>query len=89
MPTSRPRHLITESDHIAAAIHDAATRWPQDQGSPTKLIVHLIEEGHNALLARDEERRRARLAAVHRTSGSLVGAYGADYLDELRQEWPA
>ena len=27
-------------------------------------------------------------AAIRGHSGMLTGAYGADYLDELRQEWP-
>ncbi len=35
------------------------------------------------------ERHRRRLAAVRAHSGALTGAYPSDYLDRLREEWPA
>jgi hypothetical protein len=89
MPTTRPRHLITETDKVAKALDDAARRWPEDRARRAKLLLHLVEEGHHALLDRSDERRKARLAAIARTSGALTGTYQAGYLDSLREDWPA
>lgn len=89
MPTARPRHLITETDQVATALDAAARRWPEDRGSRAKLLLHLVEEGHHALLDEATERREARIAAIHRTSGWLTGSYDAGYLERLREDWPA
>jgi hypothetical protein len=89
MPTTRPRHLVTETDQVAKALDDAARRWPEDRGRRGKLLLHLVEEGHRALLDEADDRRRVRLAAIRRTSGSLSGVYDGDYLERLREDWPA
>jgi hypothetical protein len=52
-------------------------------------LLRLVEEGHRALLDKAGNRRRARLAAIKRTSGSLSGVYDGDYLERLREDWPA
>ena len=89
MPTKRPRHVITETDRVAQALDDAAQRWPEDRNSRSRLLLRLVEEGHRALLDEAAERRKARLAAIRRTSGALKGTYDADYLARLRADWPA
>lgn len=88
MPTTRPRHLITESDELTIALDDAAKRWPEDRHSRAKLLVHLAEEGHRALIADAQRKRAQRLAAIRSTSGELSGAYGQGYLKRLREDWP-
>jgi hypothetical protein len=87
MPTTRPRHFVTETDELAAALDAAALRWPTL--SRAQLLARLAIEGHHAAQQASDERRQSRLAAVRRNSGVLTGAYGPDYLRELRQEWPA
>jgi hypothetical protein len=89
MPTTRPRHLITETDRVARALDDAAKRWPEDRGSRAKLLLHLLDEGHRALVNEGARRREAHVAAIHRTSGALTGTYDAGYLEQLREDWPA
>jgi hypothetical protein len=89
MPTTRPRYLITETDQVAKALDDAAERWPEDRDSRAKLLVHLVEEGHHALVDEAGRRHAARLAAIRRTSGALTGTYEPDYLEKLREDWPA
>jgi hypothetical protein len=86
VPTTRPRHLVTETDDLATALDAAASRWPGL--SRPQLLVRLALEGHQAAQQAQEERRRRRLAAVRGHSGALTGAYGPDYLDRLRAEWP-
>ncbi|BEP13444.1 hypothetical protein acdb102_17550 [Acidothermaceae bacterium B102] len=88
MPTRRPRHLITETEQVARALEDAARRGPEDRGNSAKLLFHLVEEGHRALLDEAAQRRKTQLAAIRRTRGALTGVYGAGYLEELRADWP-
>ncbi|MGH3867005.1 MAG: hypothetical protein ACRDQ4_12855 [Pseudonocardiaceae bacterium] len=83
MPTGRPRHTLTETDEITAALADAAARWPGLP--PTELLKRLVAEGHAALRASLDAER----AAVADTSGALTGIYQAGDLDTLRQDWPA
>jgi hypothetical protein len=89
VPTSRPRHVVTETDRLATALDAAAARWPEDRDSRSRLLLHLVDEGYRALLYENTREEEARLAAIRRTSGALTGAYGSDYLDELREDWPA
>jgi len=86
MPTTRPRHFVTETDELARALDAAAVRWPEL--SRAQVLVRLALEGHRAAqLARDERRRR-RLAALRKHSGALTGVYRPEELDRLREEWP-
>lgn len=88
MPTKRKRHVITETDEIAAALDVAERRWP-DEASRSRLLVRLVVEGHRAMEGRLERDLVQRRDAVTRTSGILTGAYDADYLSRLREDWPA
>lgn len=87
MPTARPRHYVTETDDLAAALDAAALRWPGL--SRPQLLVRLAVESHQAAQQEEDEQRRRRLAAVRRHSGALTGTYGKDYLDGLRKDWPS
>jgi hypothetical protein len=88
VPTTRPRHTLTETDELAAAIDEAARRWPEDAGSRSRLLLRLVKAGQIALDAEREGRRKHRLAAVERTAGALTGVYPPGYLERLRREWP-
>ncbi|MGI9157132.1 MAG: hypothetical protein ACR2FG_10905 [Marmoricola sp.] len=52
------------------------------------MLVRLALEGHRAAQQAHEERRRRRLALLEKHSGILTGAFGPDYLTQLRQDWP-
>lgn len=86
MPTTRPRHFVTESDDLAKALDAAACQWPGF--SRSQLLVKLALEGHRAAQELHDDRSRQRLAAVHQYGGMLTGAYGPEYLRQLRDEWP-
>lgn len=88
MPTTRPRHMITETDEIAAAIDLAALVWPESRDDRAVLLRRMLEEG--ALAVRDlrETRRAERLAAIRETSGVLSGVYPPNAAQLLREEWP-
>ena len=89
MPTTRPRHTLTETDELAAALDAAARRWPEDAGSRSRLLLRLVEAGERAISDERERRRARRRAAVERTHGQFRGVYGPGYLDGLPNEWPA
>ena len=82
MPTTRQRHLITETEPVADALDAAALRWPDE--SRARLLVRLVEVGHRTLIEQGAERS----AAIRETSGALHGVYPVGYLDDLRQDWP-
>lgn len=87
MPTTRPRHVITETEEVVRALDDAAKRWPEDSDSRSKLLLRLVQEGHRAVVEHDEHQLAARRDAVERTAGALTGVYGQDYLRRLREDW--
>lgn len=89
MPTKRPRHLITETEQVARALDDAARRWPGESSNRAKLLLHLLLEGHSALAEQQKTAAAERRSAVASTRGGLTGLYGARYLPELREDWPA
>jgi hypothetical protein len=88
MPTTRPRHVVTETDNVARALDDAARRWPAEKDNRAKLLLHLVEEGHRAVIEQQDEANARREDAVARTSGALTGAYDDVYLARLREDWP-
>ena len=86
MPTTRPRHFVTETDELRAALDDAVTRWPGL--SRSQILVRLALDGSRAAQREHDERHRRRLSVLHERSGMLTGAYGPDYLERLREDWP-
>ncbi|MGL4174979.1 MAG: hypothetical protein ACRCSN_02795 [Dermatophilaceae bacterium] len=54
MPTTRPRHFVTETDELAAALDEAAARRP-DLSRP-QLLVQLALEGHHSAHRAQNER---------------------------------
>lgn len=88
MPTSRKRHVITETDEVARALDDAAVRWPEERGNRPRLLLRLLEEGHRAVTGERQRHGTERRRALAAASGAATGAYGEGYLAELRAEWP-
>lgn len=86
MPTSRPRHQVTETDEVARALDAAERRWPGEPRS--RLIVRLvIENGQTVSELSDEEVAR-RLRALDEVAGSFPGLSTPGWREELRDEWP-
>jgi hypothetical protein len=88
MPTTRVRHMITETDEIERALNDAAEHWPAEREARGRLLVRLVKEGHRSLRERQAALIAGRTDAIDRTSGMLSGVYGPDHLAELREDWP-
>ncbi len=79
--------MITETDELAAALDSAAARHPGL--SRAQLLARLALEGHEAAQHAQGERRRERLESLRAHSGTLTGVFRPQYLERLRQEWPA
>jgi hypothetical protein len=88
MPTTNRRHAITETDDIASALDVAAKAWPDLADKPGALLRRLILLGRNTLAHDRVAADDAREQAIDATAGALAGAFGPEYLHELRKDWP-
>lgn len=88
MPTTRPRHAVTETPDVSAALQAAARKWPEDRNRPGRLLRRLIREGFHSIEPDTIDARSDRLAVLRRVSGAYTGMYAPDYLERLRAEWP-
>lgn len=86
MPTTRPRHQITETPEIARALDAAARRWPGEPRS--RLLVHLVRAGSDALQDSRANEAAERRAALDRLANDYSDLYPDGYLAELRADWP-
>lgn len=85
MPTTRPRHQVTETPAVAHAIDLAARRWPGEPRS--KLLLRLVDVGGAALEQGMNVAARQRQEAIRASSGKYAEAFSADYLADLRRDW--
>lgn len=88
VPTTKPRHVITETDDVARLLDEAEKIWPQDRGNRKRLLLHLAYEGLRAAQRDQQAARESRQRVLDETAGLLTGAYPEGYLDELHREWP-
>ena len=88
MPTARARHMITETDEIAAAIDAAAVRWPELAGERAELLRRLIAENGRALMLQSGDAAARKRLAIQVAAGSMTGVWPEGWLEELRSEWP-
>jgi hypothetical protein len=84
MPTTRPRHQITETDEIAEAIDAGLREWPDL--SRSDVIRELIVKGADALNLSAAERVLAFELALKQLE-DLDIQYPPNYLDEVRRGW--
>jgi len=88
MPTARPRHMITETDDITAALDAAARRWPESADNRAELIRRLICEHLPGEQTARMQRLVARRDRIRAGAGSVTDVWPANWRDELRAEWP-
>lgn len=88
MPTTKPRHVVTETDEVAAALDVAAKHWPESAHSRSRLLVRLVKEGVLRVQEQEESALEKRLRAINEAAGSMSGVFPRGYLEELRKDWP-
>lgn len=89
MPTTRPRHMITESEQLAHALELAGERWPEIAEDKGKLIKKMLEFSAEALRKEQNSVMAQRLSKVEELAGSLEDVWPANWREEARAEWPA
>jgi hypothetical protein len=82
MPTTRRRHLLTETDELAGVIDAAAPLYPGE--TRADILRHLVQIGFETIAERASRHRQV----VHERAGRHPGLYPPDYLDDLRSDWP-
>lgn len=86
MPTTKPRHPVTETESVAHALRVARRRWP---GEPsTRLLTRLIELGA-AVVELDDDDEVARRERALSGLTALAWHYPDGYLDDVRSGWEA
>jgi len=88
MATILPRHTITETPDIAAAIDQAGRAWPEASGNRAELARRLIVAGVPQAEATTAARLSRRQATVEALAGRFTGLYPSDAAAELKAEWP-
>jgi len=89
MPTSRPRHMITETESLSAALERAAEIWPEDASDKGRLLRRVLSAGIESVETAQSNRLASRRAAIEQAAGSLSGAWPEDWRFSARDEWPA
>ncbi|MCF8522278.1 MAG: hypothetical protein K9G08_00745 [Pontimonas sp.] len=89
MPTSRPRHMITETDALSAALERAAELWPEDARDRGRLLRRVLSAGIESVETAQSNRLATRRSAIEQAAGSLTGVWPADWRSSARDEWPA
>jgi hypothetical protein len=89
MPTARPRIVVTETDELARVLDLARKRWPADASSPSRLLLHLVEAGRDAIAEEERHIVEERREVIRANAGAGSGLYDPGYLEQLREDWPA
>jgi hypothetical protein len=84
MPTTRPRHQITETPDIAEALDLAAQRWPDEPRSD--LMRRLVLVGARSI-AESAIERTLEIEVALGELAALSDLYPPGYLDRLRADW--
>jgi hypothetical protein len=80
--------MITETDEIAAAIDEAAQRWPELADERAELLRRLIVSARTDEDLHVNKRRDARLKAIRENAGGFDGVWDETWLRDQREEWP-
>ena len=88
MPTTRPRHMITETDQLSVALIEAAKIWPELADQRTLLLRKVLEVGIETIEGQAKRNAKARLAKVQKLAGSMDGVLPANWRKELAEDWP-
>ena len=89
MPTTRLRHMITETDLISAAVDKGAAAWPELQGNRTQILKRLIEVGSVAIDSDKSQRIANRLEAIESATKIFKDVWPENWRDEMNDQWPA
>jgi len=88
MPTTLPRHTITETPDVKTWLDAAAKVWVDDADNRGALVRRLLEAGHQSAtdVLEDATNRRRRL--IQSVSGSMPDVWPPNWYQQYKQdEW--
>jgi len=85
MPTTLPRHTITETSEVRGWLDDAARVWPDAQ-SRADLVKRLMDQGHQVVVQEQEALVEHRRRAIRAASGSMPGVWPSGWYEQYKQE---
>ena len=88
MPTTRPRHMITETDRLTHALDVAAAIYPELESNRGALLRRVLDVGIDAVLAHDTQVANARKQRILELSQQMSGVWPENWREELLTEWP-
>ena len=87
MPTTLRRIQVSLTPELDQAIDAASDTWPDEARS--QLLTNLALLGATTLQAQRAEARQRRRRDLEALMGAFHGVYPPDYLERLREDWPA
>jgi len=88
MPTSLPRHTITETSDVKAWLDAAAKVWVDDADNRPALVRRLLEAGHQTASEVLEDATSKRRQLIQSASGSMPDVWPPDWYQQYkRDEW--
>ena len=88
MPTTRPRHMITETDRLTHALDVAAAIYPELDSNRGALLRRVLDVGIDAVLAHDTQVANTRKQRILELSQQMSGVWPENWREELLTEWP-
>jgi hypothetical protein len=83
MPTTRPRHVVTETDELSLALDAAQKEWPGL--TRPKALLRLVETGARMITEKSSTTEHAQAVTA---LTNFAGTFDPSHHDELRAEWP-
>lgn len=80
--------MITESDHLAAALDRVAQVHPELHDVRADLLRFIIDQGIQAIEAEQFESIEKRKKAITDVAGSLNNVWPENWRELMRAEWP-
>jgi len=87
MPTTRTRHMITESDELAESLDKAILIWPECR-TRTELLRKILDEGSKAIELKAAALSTQRQDALKRLIDAGTGMWPEDFDEQRKSEWP-
>ena len=88
MPTTRARHMITETQELERALDIAAGLWPEEAKNRADLLRHVLALGIQQIDDVANNRRLQREEAIRLGAGKLAGMWPRDEARQRVEEWP-
>ena len=88
MPTTRPRHMITETEHLKKTLDAAATLWPELSQERAELLRKVLETGESAIREQAKAKSKLRKQAIENLIQDSKNIWPSNWNEARKAEWP-